>query len=123
MAGGGKLLVIDSLDSQGTTANSLLWPFGMSVDHAGVGGRLSLLSDPWPGVDLAGACRVTGGEPFLWVGDTPVASRTDYGKGTVIALGFGSLWNDENMGFTWMLEPNAETPSATTSSSQSSGPC
>ncbi len=31
--GGGKLLVIDSPENANSTANSLLWPFGMSIHH------------------------------------------------------------------------------------------
>jgi len=106
VAAGGKLLVIDSPENEGTTVNSLLWPFGMSVEHAAPPrGKLSLLTG-WPDVELGESCRVVGGEPFLWVGDTPVAARTTHGKGSVMAVGFGSLWNDESMGNHWMQEPD-----------------
>ena len=48
VADGGKLLVIDSPDVVGSTANSLLWPFGMSVDHsASRKGKLALAGG-WP---------------------------------------------------------------------------
>jgi len=112
VARGGKLLVIDSLGSMGTTANSLLWPFGMTVNHAAAPQGELALADGWPGIQLEGSCQITGGEPFMWVDGTPVAARTPpgkYGKGSVMAIGFGSLFNDQNMGGHWMQVPDAET--------------
>ena len=55
------------------------------------------------------ACQVLGGETLAWVGQTPVAARVRRGKGTVMAIGFGSLFNDANMGSSWMTEPDAAT--------------
>jgi len=81
----------------------------MTVNHATAPqGELSLLQG-WPDIELDGACEITGGEPLFWVGDTPVAARATHGKGSVMAVGFGSLWNDGNMGEHWMLEPDPET--------------
>jgi hypothetical protein len=37
-----------------------------------------------------------------------VAAVASYGKGKVMAVGCGSLWNDLNMGETWMTEPSDE---------------
>ena len=103
---GGKLLVVESLDTAGTTANSLLWPFGLAVHYATAPqGKLRLESSDWPEIPTPAACHIEGGDPFMWVGQTPVAARTTHGKGTVTAIGFGALLNNQNMGSTWMMEP------------------
>jgi len=121
VAGGGKVLVIDSPDHpfggtsamphrwEGSTANSLLWPFKMAVNHAvDQQGELRLTDDWPPGIKLQATCEVVGGEPFMWVGQLPVGARVDYGKGSVMAIGFGSLFNDDGMGMFWTQEPDAE---------------
>ena len=103
---GGKLVVIDSPDSSGTTANSLLWPFGIAVYYATAPqGELRLESSDWPGISVATACQIEGGKPFMWVGETPVAAHARYGKGTVTVIGFGALMNNTNMGTMWVAEP------------------
>jgi hypothetical protein len=45
------------------------------------------------------------------IGPYVVAAVADHGKGSVMAIGFGSLWNDTRMGETWMLEPDATVKS------------
>ena len=109
VAGGGKVLVIDSPDVVGSTANSLLRPFKMAINH-GVDqqGELRLTDDWPPGIELQATCQVVGGEPFMWVGQLPVAARVDHGKGSVMAIGFGSLFNDDGMGMYWTQDPDAE---------------
>jgi hypothetical protein len=108
VAAGGKLLVIDSPDVVGSTANSLLWPFGMTVNHASSRkGKLGL-DGGWPGIPVEAVCEVIGGQPFMWVEGLPVASRTCYGGGRVMAIGFGSLMNDAGLGSHWMTEANPE---------------
>ena len=105
---GGRVLIVDSLGSKGSTANSLLWPFGMTVDHA-VSDKGDLkLADGWPAIPLPGACSVGGGEPFLRMNNTVVGAKVRYGKGTVTAIGFGSFFYDSNMGFSWMPKPDAK---------------
>ena len=106
VSAGGKLLVFDSPDVDGTTANSLLWPFGLEVIHAAPAAGTLRTAEDWPGIELEAVCRVRGGEPLIWVGDTPVAARTDYGEGSVTVVGFGSLMNDANMGYSWMIQPD-----------------
>lgn len=110
VARGGKLLVLDSPVSAGSTANSLLWPFGLAVNHADTGkpGKLAMV-DAWPAIPLDAACEVTGGQPFAHLAALPVAARARYGQGEVMAVGFGYLFNDTHMGTTWMLEPKPET--------------
>lgn len=107
VAEGGKLLVLDSPESVGTTANGLVWPFGLEVLHATARGGKIRLPDGGPELEVDSACEVRGGEPFAWIDDLPVAARTRHGKGTVMVLGFASLWNDRNMGGHWMI---AEEP-------------
>jgi len=109
VASGGRLLVIDSPDSAGSTANSrLLWPFGLTVSHAASRpGKLTMAGD-WPGIEVEGACKVGGGTPLARVDQIPVAARTSYGQGTVVAIGFGSLLNDDSLGHSWMEEPTDE---------------
>ena len=109
VAEGGRLLVIDSPDSVASTANSLLWQFGMVVDHAtSRSGRLRLSDDGWPDLQVEATCEIIGGEPFMWIGQTPVAARTVHGNGSVMAIGFGSLLNDTGMGEFWTVEPDTE---------------
>ena len=107
VAQGGKLLVIDSPENTGSRANSLLWPFGLSIHHDRAWkGKLSTTAKV-PTVDIASANEVTGGQPVGKLDQLPVAAAAKYGKGSVMAVGFGSLWNDKRMGENWMLEPNA----------------
>lgn len=106
VAAGGKLMVIDSPDSVCSTANSLLWPFGLVMDPtAALAGKLHG-EENWPDVAVETACAVGGGKPLVWIGETAVAARAEYGRGTVIAVGFGSVFNDTGMGFNWMTEPD-----------------
>jgi len=108
VASGGKLLVIDSPDSVGSTANGLLWPLGMNVSHANSReGKLGLAGG-WPGIPVGFACEVQGGTPFLWVDGLPVAARKTHGRGTVMVVGFGAALNDSSLGSTWMIKPTPE---------------
>jgi hypothetical protein len=108
VAGGGKLLVLDSPEVVGSTANSLLWPFGLGVNHAASRkGKLGL-RDGWPGISVQAVCEVTGGEAFLWVEGLPVGSRVTHGQGQVMAIGCGSLMNDNGLGGHWMANPTPE---------------
>ena len=106
VARGGRLLVIDSPDSAGSTSNSLLWEFGIAVSHASSRPGQLKLTDDWPGLEVEGACEILGGEPFMWVDQMPVAARVAYQKGSVMVVGFGSLLNDTGMGGHWMLTPD-----------------
>ncbi len=109
VAAGGKLLVIDSPDSSGSTANSsLLWPFGLSINHAASREGKLAAADGWPGIAVPGACRVWGGTPLVWIDKMPVAARTDYGQGKVMAIGFGAAFNDEALGSNWMADPTPD---------------
>lgn len=107
VASGGKLLVLDTPESQGTTANSLLWPFGLEVVHATSRGGKIRLPDNGPTLDVDSACEVRGGQAIAWIDELPVAAKTEFGAGRVMAIGFATLWTDANMGGHWMI---AEEP-------------
>ncbi len=103
---GGNLLVIETPENSGTTANSLLWPFGLSV-HPGQAWRGTLaMAGDWPGIPVGRALEVSGGEPIARLGAMPVGAMARRGKGRVVAIGFGSLLNDAGMGYTWTAEPD-----------------
>ncbi len=105
---GGRLLVIDSPDSAGSTANSLLWPLGLSVSHAAARRGKPATGAAWPGLPEVAACRVSGGTALVHVEDVPVAARASFGQGVVVAIGFGSLWDDQGLGLSWMEDATAE---------------
>jgi len=117
VAQGGRLLVIDSPENEASTANSLLWPFGLSLDRdRPASGALRVVAGPqagraspaglWPGLQVQRAWSVRGGRPLAEVGAEPVAAVQRHGKGLVVAVGFGSVFNDTNMGESWMTEPD-----------------
>ena len=108
VAQGGKLLVVDSPENDASTANSLLGPFGLSFDHDRPVSGVLTLRDNWPGIETGRSLRVTGGEPIARVDDTPVGAQ----KGSVMAIGFGSLLDDAAFGFlttphVWVIQPDA----------------
>ena len=105
VADGGKLLVIDSPENANSTANSLLWPFGLSIHHDRTWKGKLTTGGKLPAVDVARACEVAGGQPVARLDKYPVAATVRHGKGSVMAVGFGSLWNDAGMGETWTMEP------------------
>jgi hypothetical protein len=110
---GGKLLVFDSPDVENSTANSLLWPFGLESNRATATETAGTLV--WPGavevpqIELSASCSIVGGEPLAQVGNVPTAAQVSYGQGQVTAVGFGSLFNDATMGYHWLPEPAPET--------------
>ena len=108
VAAGGRLLLIDSPETSGTTANSLVFRFGLVVKAApGVQGELKS-SDGWPAIPVQQTFEIEGGKPILWVGKTPVAATVSFGKGSVLVLGCGSLLNDTGMGLRYNITPDAK---------------
>ncbi len=114
VAGGGKLVVIDAPENAGSTANSLLWPFGLSIHHDQAWKGKLTTSSRLPVVDITSANQVSGGQPVGKLDKLPVIATIKYGKGSVLAIGCGSLWNDKQMGEResepgsgWMLDPDA----------------
>jgi len=122
VAEGGRLLVLDAPSNPHSTANTLLWPFGLSIESwRAPRGELRMFGRA-TGIEIDEAWHVGGGTPIAEVvptasgnragtpptaqGNTPVAAEVRFGKGTVTAVGFASAWNDATMGGTWMLEPD-----------------
>lgn len=111
VAAGGHLMVIDSPDVEGSTANGLLEPFGLASYRGGPVDEQGHLAVQRCEVQLPcqAACTIVGGEPIAWLGELPAAARTRFGRGQVTVLGFGSLFNDAQMGFHWLPEPAPDT--------------
>ena len=110
VASGGRVLVLDSPDVAGSTANSLLWPFGMAsrrgLSEQPEGKLRCAFTDKQ--VPLQTACEITGGQPLAWLADNPVAASSQFGKGRITAVGFAPLFIDANMGFHWLPEPEEQ---------------
>jgi hypothetical protein len=102
---GGKILIVDSADNTKTSANTLLRPFEMSVNHQ-TNFTGDLTAPGYPTIPVAGVCEVSGGVPFAFVGDKPVGATLKFGKGSVTAIGFGVRFNDLNMGVTGDVVPD-----------------
>jgi hypothetical protein len=108
VASGGKVLVLDSPENTGSTANSLLYPFGLSLDSSrALNGSLPAAGNQ-PAVPIEAAYRVVGGEPVISLDGTPVAATLRHGQGSVTVVGFASRWADARMGVTGDVVPDAE---------------
>jgi hypothetical protein len=108
VAAGGKLLVIDSPENKNSTADRLLGRFGLSFRRDRPWkGRLSTVAE-LPVVEVDSAWQVSGGKPIAALGQLPVAATAVFGRGSVTAIGFGSLWNDQRMGGDWGRQPSPE---------------
>ena len=108
VAAGGKVLVLDSPANTESTANSLLYPFGLTVTpSANLSGSLKA-PENWPVIKIDSTCQIKGGEPIMWVANTPIAARVRYGEGTVTVIGFGSRFADYYMGVIGDVVPGDE---------------
>jgi hypothetical protein len=105
---GGQLMVFDTPDVPESTANSLLMLFGLeSIRNAPeLEDEPLRIADGSAETPIRMSCEIRGGEPVALWGETPVASRIEFGAGTVTAVGFGSLFNDAAMGHHWLVEPD-----------------
>ena len=102
------MLILDSPENTQSTANSLLYPFGIKVNHNSRPSGQSKAPENWPVINIDSACAIEGGRPLLWVGNTPIAARVSHGKGTVTVIGFGSRFADAYMGITGDVVPNQQ---------------
>ena len=103
---GGKVLILDSPANIGSTANSLLYPFGLSVSpNLRLRGQLKA-PENWPTIQIDSTCEIKGGEPVAVVVNVPVISRIHYGSGTVTVVGFSSRFADAYMGITGDVLPD-----------------
>ena len=108
VASGGKVLVLDSPENTGSTANSLLYPFGLSLDSSRtLNGSLPAAGNQ-PAVPIEAAYRVAGGAPVISLDGTPIAATVHHGQGSVTVVGFASRWADARMGVTGDVVPDAE---------------
>jgi len=106
---GGTLLIFDSAINTNSTANTILRPFGLSVDQAGRAEGILQTPPGWPeNIETTASRFVNGGTPFIAIDGSPVAAYTQHGKGTVYILGCGDRFNDDNMGITTDVEPTPE---------------
>ena len=106
VASGGKVLLLDSPANSKSTANNLLYPFGLTVEHTTpLRGTLSM-PEGWPSTTVDSACEIKGGTPLIHIGNTPVAATASYGRGKVMVLGFGSRFSDVQMGVTGDVIPD-----------------
>jgi hypothetical protein len=104
---GGRVLLLDSPENAESTANSLLYPFGLSLERDTPISGVLQVPQGWPATQVGAAYRVTGGEPFITVAKVPVAARVNHGKGAVAVVGFGSKFSDANMGVTGEAIPDS----------------
>jgi hypothetical protein len=109
VARGGRLLVVDSSENTRSTANNLLWPFGLSVIRPERWKGEVSLGKGWPTVPVDLTYEIAGGEPIAWMGEGErvVGARTSFGEGQVTAISFGSVFYDNRMGEAeWMTQPD-----------------
>jgi hypothetical protein len=111
VSGGGRVLVIDSPENGKSTGNSLLKPFGLELKRpygAEIQGEVKSTIGA-PRMTTGPAFEVSGGERVLaTIGGRPVAASVKMGRGSVTAVGFGSRFNDSNMGVTGDVVPGDE---------------
>jgi hypothetical protein len=109
---GGRLVVFDSPDLVDSTANSVLMLFGLTstpgAPQPASDDEPVRLVDDSATTGLAMSCAIAGGTPVAQWGEATVAARVAWGRGSVTAIGFGSLFNDANMGYHWLAEPDEE---------------
>jgi hypothetical protein len=104
---GGRLLILDSPQNQKSTAAALLEPFHLTQKPLpGQGGTISGPTN-WPSVTADSANEIIGGQRLFQLDGRPVGAVAHHGKGTVVALGFGSRFSDAQMGITGDVEPDA----------------
>lgn len=103
---GGHLLVLDSAKNTKSTANSVLWPYELTVNHrTNLAGQVAGPAG-WPAVQTEAACEVKGGRALAHLEGRPVAATVRFGEGTVTVIGFSDRFSDRNMGVTGDLEPD-----------------
>jgi hypothetical protein len=108
VASGGKVLILDSPENTSSTANSLLYPFGLSLDSGqALNGSLPAAGNQ-PAVPIEAAYRVTGGTPVISLNGTPIAATLHHRQGSVTVVGFASRLADARMGVTGDVVPDAE---------------
>ena len=108
VASGGKVLILDSPANVKSTANSLLYPFGLNVMPGTNLKGLLKAPESWPVIRIDSTYQIEGGQPIIWVENAPIAATARHGKGIVSVIGFGSRFADAYMGVTGDVVPNDE---------------
>ncbi len=107
---GGRLLVVDAgMGDVPLTSNQILRPFGLSLDYTESWSGDLVLKDSWPMIHVDHAWEVVGGKKFAELSDQrTVCATAEYGKGLVMVVSFGTLFNDKNFGGDWAKDPTPE---------------
>ena len=109
VAKGGTLLLFDSGVNSNSTANTILQPFGLTVDHTQEADGILQTPTGWPeAIETTASRFVSGGTPFIAIDGKPVAAYARHGEGSVYVLGCGDRFNDDNMGITTDIEPTPQ---------------
>jgi hypothetical protein len=103
---GGKVLVLDSPTNKLSTAAALLEPFGLSQKPLPTQGGGIIGPAGWPAVPIDGAHEISGGRPLFHLAGKPIGAVVHHGKGTIVAVGFGSRFSDAQMGVTGDVVPD-----------------
>jgi hypothetical protein len=109
VAGGGKLLVMDSPENAKSTASRLVHQFGLEFKspYRPLAGKLTVPAG-WPAPTVESSKEVAGGKPFVRLNGTSVGARIKYNKGEVWAIGFATRFTDNQMGFVADVTPKGE---------------
>ncbi len=103
---GGRVLVLDSPENVHSTANSLLYPFGLGLDSSrNLAGSAQAIEGKLP-VRIEFAYPVSGGRPVISLDGSPIAATAQHGRGSVTVVGFASLFVDSRMGVTGDVVPD-----------------
>jgi hypothetical protein len=128
---GGKILIIDSDMNKKSSANSILYPFGIKIDRYNIVQGILELPEKWSSldpdissgdvgvdvdvdvdtdvnvdIDIPSAYVIEGGNPIMTISGKPVGVHLRYGKGSVTVIGFGSRFTDANMGVSTDIKPD-----------------
>ncbi len=107
VAGGGRVLVLDSSENTNSTAAVLLKPFGLGLTmHPQPDGTVEPAAG-LPAIPVQAGKQTEGGTAFCHLNGHPVATTTPHGRGSVTVLGIGARFVDVRMGVTGDVEPDA----------------
>ena len=95
---GGNLLVVDAADNSNSTANLLLKPFGIQVNHDNILSEANYQPGDSPAIQITKAVTLSGGTPLIQLDNQTVVSQASVGKGRVLVMGIGHRFVDGNMG-------------------------
>ncbi len=95
---GGRLLVLDDLSNANSQVNRLLRAFGAKITSGKPeSGYLTTPAGRRWGIPASGRA-IEGGRALLLVGDVPVASVIESGRGRCVVISCASVFSDEQMG-------------------------